>query len=77
MVCNNTACLRSKTHISKIGGATGFLDMIEALKWVKRNIESFGGDPNEITIAGQSMYKSDMLFITYTLCHDILFICDI
>merc|ERR1712130_540097 len=36
------------------GAANGFLDMIEALKWVQNNIESYGGDPNEVTIAGES-----------------------
>eukprot|EP01084_Bolivina_argentea_P223618 378327_1 len=36
------------------GGANGFLDMIQALKWTRNNIESFGGDKNEITIAGES-----------------------
>ena len=36
------------------GGANGFLDMIEALKWVKNNIKAYGGDPNEITIGGES-----------------------
>lgn len=32
----------------------GHLDQLEGLKWVIRNIEAFGGDPQNITIAGQS-----------------------
>ncbi len=32
----------------------GNLDQQAGLKWVIRNIEAFGGDPNNITIAGQS-----------------------
>jgi para-nitrobenzyl esterase len=32
----------------------GTLDIIEALKWVKNNIEFFGGDSNNITIFGES-----------------------
>jgi para-nitrobenzyl esterase len=32
----------------------GTLDIIQALKWVKNNIELFGGDPNNVTIFGES-----------------------
>jgi para-nitrobenzyl esterase len=32
----------------------GTLDIIQALKWVNKNIELFGGNPNNITIFGES-----------------------
>ena len=35
-------------------GAVGMLDIIAALEWVRDNISQFGGDPNLVTIAGQS-----------------------
>ncbi len=37
-----------------LSGAAGMLDIVAALEWVRDNIDRFGGDPNLVTIFGQS-----------------------
>ncbi|MCQ2112975.1 MAG: carboxylesterase family protein [Bacteroidaceae bacterium] len=41
----------SPQHVS---GNYGILDQIESLKWIKKNIAQFGGDPDNVMIFGQS-----------------------
>jgi len=44
----------SAENPDKVSGNYGILDQIAALKWVKKNIAAFGGDPYNVTIDGQS-----------------------
>lgn len=47
-----------------LDGTYGFLDQIEALKWVKSNIDQFGGNSNMITIHGHSAGAANVGFLS-------------
>ena len=44
----------------RVSGNYGHLDQVEALRWVKRNISRFGGDPNNVTVFGASSGALDI-----------------
>lgn len=44
----------SAENPAKVSGNYGLLDMIAGLQWIKTNIKAFGGNPDKVTIFGES-----------------------
>ena len=55
------------TEEAGTSGNYGLLDQIEALRWVKNNIQAFGGDPSSVTLFGESSGAQNILQLMVSL----------
>ena len=47
-------------------GNYGILDQIEALRWIRRHIGAFGGDPENVTLFGESAGAGDIAYLLFS-----------
>ena len=60
-------------HPELSGTNFGLLDQLQALKWEKQNIDAFGGDPDNVTVFGQSAGGGSVLSLCASPLADGLF----
>lgn len=46
-----------------VSSNNGMKDMVQGLRWVQENIAAFGGDPNQVTIAGESAGGMSVIYL--------------
>ncbi|PSN36443.1 Venom carboxylesterase-6 [Blattella germanica] len=53
------------TEDDEAPGNYGMKDQVAVLRWVQENIESFGGNPNNVTIAGKAICQEGTAFMPW------------